>query len=164
MYSVALIGMPGAGKSTAGVLLARDLALNFIDTDLLIQQQQRRTLQQIIDDSGYQVLRQVEEQVILDNDFSAAVVATGGSAVYGSNGMNKLKELGQIVYLSCPLEELSLRIQNFAERGIAADPKQSFEGIALEREKLYRQYADVEVKTDGLTPAEVVNAILALLK
>lgn len=162
MPSIVLVGMPGAGKSTVGVLLAKELALDFIDTDLLIQRQQQKTLQEIIDDSDYQALRQIEEQIILEHIFSDAVVATGGSAVYGAKGMQKLKAVGPVVYLSCAHEELQKRIHNYHSRGIACHPGQSFEALAAERDELYRQYADHEVETDRLSPAQAVDRLLSV--
>ena len=163
MSAIVLVGMPGAGKSTIGVLLAKQLARNFIDTDLLIQLETDKTLQQIVDEKGYKKLREIEEQVILKWDFSDSVVATGGSAVYGQGSMAKLKEVGRIIYLSCKLKELRARIGNYERRGIAAPPEQSFLEIAEERETLYRQYADIEVITDGLIPAQVVESLLRKL-
>lgn len=162
MSSIVLVGMPGAGKSTVGVLLAKEVALDFIDTDLLIQRREHKTLQEILDDSDYLALRQIEERVILENEFFDAVVATGGSVVHGEKGMAKLKAVGPIVYLSCAPEELKRRIHNWSKRGIACAPDQSFETLVEEREQLYRDYANLEVKTDGLNPEEVVRRLLSL--
>lgn len=163
MSAIVLVGMPGAGKSTVGVLLAKQLARNFVDTDLLIQLETGKTLQQIVDEQGYIKLREIEEQVILKRDFSHAVVATGGSTVYGQYSMAKLKEAGRIIYLSCKLEELRVRIGNYERRGIAAPPEQSFSEIAKERETLYRRYADIEISTDGLSLAQVVEGLIKAL-
>lgn len=163
MTSIAIIGMPGVGKSTVGVLLAKKLALRFVDTDLIIQLQERKTLQEIIDHSGYQALRQIEEQVILQESFSGAVIATGGSVVYSEKGMTKLKELGSVVYLSCNPAQLLQRITNYSERGIAAHPEQGFADMFAERERLYKRYANVVIETDTFTPARVVDEVVSWL-
>lgn len=150
--SIVLVGMPGSGKSTLGVLLAKSLALPFVDTDLLIQSQQACTLQKIIDDHGHLHLRQVEEDVILHLDPEPPrIIATGGSAVYSVKGMAHLKQFGRVVYLSVPLSELKNRIHNYENRGIARAPGQSFESLMNERDELYRRYADITLETAGET-------------
>ena len=103
--SVILIGMPGAGKSTLGILLAKELGLGFLDTDVAIQVKEKQTLQEILEQRGYLALRAVEEQVLLETDCHQQVVATGGSAVYSHNGMAYLKSCGPVVYLEVPLED-----------------------------------------------------------
>lgn len=163
MSAIVLVGMPGAGKSTVGVLLAKELAMDFLDTDLLIQSETGKALQEIVDSRGYEQLREIEESVILRQKFAKVVVATGGSAVYGQASMRKLKESGKVVYLSCQINELRDRIGNFERRGIAASPNQSFAEITAEREVLYRQYADIEVSTDGLKPLQVVEKLIQTL-
>lgn len=155
--SFILVGMPGSGKSTLGVLLAKNFALPFVDTDLLIQSQQQCTLQDIIDEHGHLYLRQVEEDVILQLDEQPPrVIATGGSAVYSEKGMLHLKRFGVVVYLCVPLSELQNRIHNYESRGIARAPDQSFESLMAERDKLYRRYADVTLETVGETLEESV--------
>lgn len=163
MSSIVLIGMPGVGKSTVGVLLAKELALEFVDTDILIQQRSGKRLQDILDELGYLRLRELEQQAILDHDLSDAVVATGGSVVYGTQSMQKLGQLGQVVYLSASIESLLQRIESLDERGIAAPPHQNLAEIALEREPLYSKYADIEISTDGLSSAQVLTELLGNL-
>ncbi len=163
--SVVLIGMPGVGKSTLGVLLAKELGLEFVDTDLTIQTREGKTLQEIMDDGGHLALREVESHVLQELNFAASkVVSTGGSAVYSPEGMANLVEHGFIVYLSLSLQALQARIHNYEQRGIARAPGQSFESLMAERVDLYRQYADVEIDCEGKNPEQCLQAILAALQ
>ena len=143
--SIVLIGMPGAGKSTLGILLAKELGMGFVDTDVAIQVREGRTLQEILDSSNYLNLRRIEEQVLLSEEIHRKVVATGGSAVYSEAGMARLKDGATVVFLDVPLEELQQRISNFDSRGIARKPNQSLKSLFEERCKLYRHYADIAV-------------------
>lgn len=162
--SVILIGMPGVGKSTLGVLLAKELGLEFVDTDIFIQTREAKTLQEIIDESGYLALREVEAQVIQALNFaSPKVVATGGSAVYSPEGMAHLSNYGHVVYLSLSLDALRGRIHNYESRGIVRTPGQSFESLMEERTTLYRQYADIEINCQDQAPQQSLNAIVEQL-
>jgi len=161
--SLILIGMPGAGKSTMGILLAKELGLGFLDTDVAIQVKEEQTLQEILEERGYLALRDVEEQVLLETDCHQKVIATGGSAVYSEKGMAYLKSCGPIVYLDVPLEELRRRIHNYETRGIARRPEQSFAHLFEERAALYRQYADITVRCDRHGPGEVISQVLEAL-
>lgn len=158
--SIVLIGMPGAGKSTVGILLAKERGLDFIDTDISIQIQQGKTLQQISDESGYMVLRGHEEQVLLTADISKKVVATGGSAVYSEIGMARLKANATVIFLDVSLLVLEQRINNFANRGIARRPDQSFEDLFAERSALYQRYGDVRIDCSHLSIDAVLQAIV----
>lgn len=160
---IVLIGMPGSGKSTIGPLLAKASLRDFIDTDLLIQARHNRSLQDIVDKDGYQVLRQIEEEVLLDADFENRVIATGGSVVYSDVGMKRLASLGPIVHLDVSLAGLLKRIHNYESRGIARRPGQSLESLYEERQALYRRYADITIDCSHSTPEECVDAILAML-
>jgi len=111
--------MPGSGKSTVGVLLAKQLGLGFIDTDLLIQEEAGRTLQDIVDGDGYQALRRIEEQVLLRLDVRRQVISTGGSAVYSEPAMSHLKADGLVAFLDIPLEVVIARIGDYSARGIS---------------------------------------------
>ncbi len=161
--SVILIGMPGAGKSTLGVQLAKTLALDFVDTDLLIQLQSGETLQSFLDREGYLALRELEAQVLLNHDFPGAVVATGGSAVYGDAAMQHLKRFGPVVFLHVPLTDLEARITDHDSRGIAKAPQQSFADVYAERLPLYERYADISVNCHGRSETQVLADILAQL-
>lgn len=162
--SVILIGMPGAGKSTLGILLAKELGLGFLDTDVAIQVREQRSLQDILESEGYLTLRSVEESVLLETDCHGQVVATGGSAVYSEKGMAYLKSCGPVVYLDVPLSELRRRIHNYETRGIARRPDQSFESLFEERRALYLKYADITVTCDQLAPGEVIGQVVTALE
>ncbi|MFT6102701.1 MAG: shikimate kinase [Granulosicoccus sp.] len=141
--NIILIGMPGSGKSTVGVQLAKTLGLDFIDTDIMIQTQEGRQLQDIQDNDGHVALRAIEEQVILDLDTLGALISTGGSAIYSDTAMQHLKSLGIIVFLEVSVDELKKRINGQGPRGIACSEGQTFFDIYAERAPLYRRYADI---------------------
>jgi shikimate kinase len=158
-HTITLIGMPGAGKSTVGVLLAKRLGLNFVDTDLLIQVNQGETLQTTVDKRGYRYVRELEEELLLDMPLDTFLVATGGSAVYGVNAMHRLGDAGPVVYLSTPLEVLELRVAAHLARGIACAPGQSFADIFAERAPLYDRYADLTIPTENLSVEDIAAQI-----
>jgi shikimate kinase len=162
--SIVLIGMPGAGKSTLGILLAKTLGLAFGDTDLSIQVQQSKTLQQISDDEGYLALRHYEEQVLLSETLTDRVIATGGSAVYSEPGMLRLKEQELVVFLDVCLEELEKRVNDFATRGIARRPDQSFAELFTERRALYNRYADIVIECSDLSIEESLHAVIKAIE
>jgi shikimate kinase len=157
---IVLTGMPGAGKSTIGPLLAKATLRDFIDTDLLIQAKHQRSLQDIVDRDGYQILRELEEDVLLSTDFGNRVIATGGSVVYSEAGMKRLASLGPIVHLDVSLDNLKSRVQNYESRGIARRPGQSLESLFEERMALYRRFADLTVDCNTGAPEDCVEAIL----
>ena len=153
--NIVLIGMPGAGKSTIGVILAKQTSRDFIDTDVLIQLTEGRTLQQIVDAEGHLELRRIEESVLLSLNCGNSVIATGGSAVYSSLAMEHLKSNGVAVYLQVSIEELRKRLTNFETRGIARRPDQSFDDLYREREVLYQRYADMTIDCAHKTQEEI---------
>ena len=159
--NLVFIGMPGSGKSTVGVLVAKRLGLGFVDTDLLIQQEAGRTLQEIVDQDGYQALRKIEEQVLLNLTAENHVISTGGSAVYSDAAMRHLKSSGTVVFLDIPLDVVIERIGDYSLRGISRRPDQSLAELFDERFALYSRYADVTVKGAGLTHDEVCEAVLS---
>lgn len=156
---IVLIGMPGAGKSTVGVLLAKRLAMGFIDTDVHLQEEQGRTLQAIVDTQGYAELRRIEERILCGLQVQHCVIATGGSAVYSEKAMAHLHRLGTVVYLRVSLAEILARVSNAATRGLARRPDQSLEDLFHERAVLYERFADVQISCDGLSPEETVDTI-----
>ena len=158
--NIVLIGMPGSGKSTVGVILAKKTMKDFVDTDILIQKSQSRPLQDIVDQEGYLALRDIEERVLETLEARNYVVSTGGSAVYGERAMAHLKSDGIIVFLDVTLATLEARVPDFSTRGLAKRPDQSFAELFDERNALYRKYADITVKCDGLTPEQVCATIL----
>jgi shikimate kinase len=143
--NIILIGMPGSGKSTIGVQLAKQMGLDFIDTDLLIQKNQGQKLQTILDHQGYQALRAIEAQQLMQLQMNNVLVATGGSAVYSDDAMQSLKHQGTIVYLAVSFTEIENRIDNEGKRGIARPPEQSLEDVYAERLPLYKRYADITI-------------------
>lgn len=161
--TISLVGMPGAGKSTVGVLLAKLVGLRFVDTDLDIQVQEKATLQEILEKHGYRYLRQAEEEVLLNIALDNALISTGGSVVYSAASMARLKSLGPVVYLQTDLATLEERIAAAPPRGIASDVDQSFAQLYAERIPLYEQYADYIVTTGRNTPEKVASDALQLL-
>ena len=147
--NIILIGMSGAGKSTLGVLLAKALGMSFVDTDILIQQREKRLLQEIIDQDGIERFLAVEEEVLSDLKLHSCVVATGGSAVYSQQGMEALREGGTVIYLSVPYEEVEKRVTNITTRGIVMKQGRSLKEAYEERLPLYQQYSDVVIECSG---------------
>jgi shikimate kinase len=158
--NIVLIGMPGAGKSTLGVLLAKQTAKSFIDTDLLIQEHEGKTLQSIVDQQGYLVLREIEAQVLEGLSVTNTVIATGGSAVYSDRAMANLKRNGLCCYLRLSLPSVERRVYNLGSRGIAAAAGQPLADIYEERQPLYERYADVTINCDHKTIDQVLVELL----
>ncbi len=158
--NLVLIGMPGAGKSTIGVILAKRMALGFVDTDLLIQRAQGRSLQEIVDSEGYLVLRRIEEEVLQGLDLQGCIIATGGSAVYSERAMAHLKAHGLVAFLHVELPELEARVHNFRTRGLAKRPDQDLEDLFRERLLLYAKYADITITCAGLSQEEVCARVM----
>ncbi len=159
--NVTLIGMPGAGKSTVGIILAKNLGAGFIDTDVLIQINQQKRLQQIIEESDHLNLRAIEEREILKINISQHVIATGGSAVYSDRAMAHLRAISTIVFLEVGFDEIKRRIHNFETRGIAKAKHQTFEALFEERQILYRKHADIVIACSGMDQEMVAAAIAA---
>jgi shikimate kinase len=160
--SISLIGMAGAGKSSIGLELSKQLNLQFIDSDLLIEAKFNQTLQNILDDSGYLKLRDIEEETILSIELSNSVLATGGSAVYSASAMQYLKQNSLVIYLEVPFNEILQRVPSFLDRGFAKEPNQSIENAFQERQELYKQSAHhVILNTDDLSSC--VTKILSLV-
>jgi len=158
--NLVLIGMPGSGKSTVGVILAKQTSLDFVDTDVLIQNSSGRSLQDIVDTDGYIALRRIEEEILLDLCVRHHVIATGGSAAYSERAMTHLKADGIAVFLDVDLATLTLRVTDFGVRGIAKRPDQSFKELFEERGALYRKYADITIDCAGLTQEGVCARIV----
>lgn len=152
--------MPGAGKSTVGVLLAKSLGKRFVDTDLEIQNNAGRKLQQIIDADGIEKFLKTEEQVLLQLDCRNSVIATGGSAVYSEKGMKKLAQNGITVFLNVPFEEIERRINNITTRGIAMKNDETLKELYAERMPLYKKYADITVVPWNPSAEETVEEII----
>lgn len=160
MKNIVLIGMPGAGKSTIGVLLAKSLLYSFVDTDLIIQNQYRKSLCDIIEEKGTDGFLEIENDCIFAGEFKNSVIATGGSAVYGTEAMQKLKENSAFVYLKLPLAELENRIADIKTRGVAMKNGTTLADLYRERAPLYEHYADFTLDCTGLTPEQCVEEIV----
>jgi shikimate kinase len=155
-----LIGMPGAGKSTVGVILAKQTSRDYVDTDVLIQTSKGRTLQEIVDADGYAGLRRIEEEILIGLSVHNHVIATGGSAVYSDPAMDYLKSCGIAIFLDVDLATLESRVHDFGTRGLAKRPDQSFADLFEERFTLYMKYADITIKCAGLSQEEVCVRII----
>ncbi len=145
MQNIILIGMPGSGKSTLGVILARRLGYGYLDTDSFISQKEKSTLQGIIDTKGLDYFLDVESEIGSEIVCDRVIIATGGSMVMAESAMEHLKELGTIIYINVPLDELRRRLGNYKDRGIAMKNGEGLEAILAEREPQYLKYADIIV-------------------
>lgn len=161
---IVLIGMPAAGKSTIGKLLAKLLGCEFVDSDHCIEQQQGASLQAIVDSEGYTAFKQIEEQVLLGINPDNCVLATGGSVVYSDVAMQHLAARAHIVYLNVQAETLLGRLANADQRGLARKPGQSFESLLAERLPLYQRYAEISINTEGLSAQETAEKIAERLQ
>ena len=151
--NIILIGMPGAGKSTLGIVLAKILNYDFIDADLVIQNQCDKTLQKLIDACGPEGFIEVENQILKDIEATKSIIATGGSAVYSEDAMNHLSSIGRVVYLQISFEELVNRLHDLQERGVVLKGGigMSLRDLYDERKPLYEQYANITVNVDHLS-------------
>ena len=159
--NIVLIGMPGVGKSTVGVLLAKALSMEFVDTDVLIQAAEGRRLQDLIDAEGLDPFLAREERHVCGLQAHNTVIATGGSVVYSDAAMRHLGQTGTVVYLTLPLDELDARITNMDARGVVIAPWQNLADLYHERLPLYEHFAQVTVNCAGLTQDQVVAQIAA---
>lgn len=159
MGNIVLIGMPGCGKSTVGVVLAKVMGYHFIDADLLIQDRENRLLSEIIEEEGPEGFNRIENEVNASIDAERTVIATGGSVVYGKEAMAHLREIGVIIYLRLSLNELHNRLGDLVERGISMKEGQGLEELYDERTPLYEQHAHLIVDVEGLSVRESVMLI-----
>ncbi len=158
--NIVLTGMPGAGKSTVGVVLAKVLGYEFIDSDLVIQKEDGRLLKDIIEQDGNEGFLAIEERINSGINASHAVIATGGSAVYGEKAMKHFAETGTVVYLKASYETVASRLSNLHGRGVAIRQGQTLLDLYNERAVLYERYSDFDIDIDGLSIEETVAAIL----
>ena len=159
MDNVVLVGMPAAGKSTVGVVLAKRLGFRFVDSDLVIQEHTGMLLHQIMEEKGMDVFLRVENDVNASLCAERSVIATGGSVIYGREAMEHLKGLGIVVYLKLGLESIKERLCDFKERGVAVREGQSLEELYTERIPYYEKYADVTVECEGKRIKDIVAEI-----
>ena len=158
--NIVLIGMPGVGKSTIGVVLAKNLGYHFMDSDIVIQQQTGKLLHEIITEKGLDGFLQTEDEVNAGIDAEKTVIATGGSAVFGKHAMQHLAKNGTIIYLSLPYEQIEERLGDLHKRGVALRENQTLYDIYQERIPLYEKYADIRISETGLDIEQTVGQIV----
>ena len=164
MNNIILIGMPGAGKSTLGVVLAKVLGYQFLDSDLLIQKQEKRKLHEIIAREGYEGFQKIENQVNASIETENTVIATGGSVVYCEEAMKHLKSSGTVIYLKLSLNALSKRLGNLKGRGVLLKDGQTLGGLYEERSPLYERYADIVIDEEGKDLEASLKSVLEILE
>ncbi len=161
MKNIVLIGMPGAGKSTVGVVLAKKLGFSFLDSDLLIQDHEKMLLHEIIEQKGLDGFNQIENEVNASITATNSVIATGGSVIYGKEAMEHLKTIGTVIYLQLNYEELKERLGDLEERGVSIRPGMTLEDLYAERTPLYETYADLTIACDNKPIRKIVQEIVA---
>ena len=159
MKNIVLIGMPVAGKSTIGVILAKVLGYNFVDSDLLIQEQEHFLLKDIIEKRGLQGLLSVEEQVNSEINTENSVIATGGSVIYGASAMEHLREIGVVVYIKLGYPTIKKRLGDIKQRGVVFREGQTLKSLYEERCLLYEKYAHIIVDGEGLDMEPLMEKI-----
>jgi shikimate kinase len=159
-----IIGMPGAGKSTAGVLLAKTLGMTFIDTDIVLQEKSGRLLQEILDQDGPGAFLKLEEETLLFLQAHNAVIATGGSVVFSGRAMEHLKQSGIVLYLKISFEEMEKRLKNITTRGIVLIAGQNLHDMYTQRVPLYEQYADITIDCTDDDFENIVGKVVNELK
>ena len=161
--NIVLIGMPGVGKSTVGVILAKMIGYQFTDADLLIQKQEGKLLHEIIAEKGTDGFIEIEERVNASIEASHTIIATGGSVVYGKKAMEHLSRIGTVVYLKVPYDTLVKRLEDIKGRGVVLKEGQTLRTLYDERTPLYEKYADIEISEDGLNVEQTVEKLLERL-
>lgn len=164
MRNIILIGMPGCGKSTVGVVLAKKLGYRFIDSDLVIQEQYNKTLEELIEERGDAGFIQLENDVNCLISPEKTVIATGGSVVYGEDAMRHFNEIGTVIYLEVPEKDLEKRLGSLKERGVVSNGKATVKEIFDDRRKLYEKYADITFRQNGECLRETVEKLYAVIK
>jgi len=162
--NIVLIGMPGVGKSTVGVILAKVLGYQFVDSDLVIQKEEGKLLKEIIAEAGPEGFIEVENRINASLEAVNSVIATGGSVVYGKEAMKHLKEIGTIVYLSLPFDEIDKRLSDIKGRGVVLKNGQTLKDLYEERTLLYEAYADIQINESGLNVEETIEKIVEVIQ
>lgn len=164
MKNIIFIGMPASGKSTVGVVVAKRLGYEFIDTDLLIQKQEQRLLKEIIAQEGNEGFLKIENQVNRDLEAERAVISPGGSVIYCEEAMEHFKNIGTIVYLHVPYETINARISNAKNRGVVLKDGQTLFDLYQERTVLFEKYADYTISEEGIELEETIDKVLELFE
>ena len=158
--NIVLIGMPGVGKSTVGVILAKVLGYQFVDADLVIQQQEGKLLCEIIEEVGTEGFIEVENRINASLKVTNSIIATGGSVVYGKEAMEHLQSIGRVVYLKVSYETLEKRLADIKGRGVVLKEGQDLKALFEERSPLYEKYADIEISEGTLGVEQTVEKII----
>lgn len=164
MDNIILIGMPAAGKSTIGVIIAKRLGYQFVDVDLLIQEKEGKLLKDIIAERGIQGFLEVEDQVNAGLHVERTVISPGGSVVYCENAMKHFKKIGKVLYLKASFETISRRLKNVRGRGVVLGDGQTLKELYDERVELFEKYADITVCEDGLHLDEMIEKVMKALR
>jgi len=162
--NITLIGMPAAGKSTVGVLLAKRLGYNFVDVDIVIQQKTKKLLKQIIAEEGMDGFMAVENRINAELDVDQSVIAPGGSVIYGKEAMEHLKEISTIVYLKLTYEEVESRLGNLVDRGVVLKNGMTLRDLYNERVPYYEKYADITIQEAGKNVGAVVDELRDMME
>jgi len=158
--NITLIGMPGAGKSTVGVVLAKVMGYRFVDSDIVIQEKTGKLLSEIIAERGTEGFLQIEDEINAELDCKKSIIATGGSAVYCKNAMAHLKEISTVVYIKLPYEKVKKRLGSLKDRGVALKEGQTLKNLYEERCPLYEKYADIVVEADTTSVENCMRKIV----
>ena len=164
MKNIIFIGMPASGKSTVGVVVAKRLGYDFIDTDLLIQKQENRLLKEIIADVGNEGFLAIENQVNREVEAEHAVISPGGSVIYCKEAMEHFKEIGTVVYLQVSFETIDARISCAKNRGVVLKEGQTLHDLYEERTPLYEQYADIRISEERMNVEQTVEKLMEALE
>ncbi|WIV21259.1 shikimate kinase [Paenibacillus polygoni] len=162
--NIVLIGMSGAGKSTLGVLLAKALGMNYVDTDIVIQNQEDRLLPDILAEEGVSMFMEIEERVVSGLELENCIISTGGSVIYSDKAMNFLKQGGQIIYLQLPYEELERRLGDITTRGIVIKEGQSLKDVFDDRVPLYIRYSDTILDCSNKSIEDCVSELIEIIQ
>ena len=157
--NIILIGMPASGKSTAGVILAKFLGYDFIDTDILIQEKTGKLLHEIISERGLEEFKKIEENINASVCCHKSIISPGGSVIYGEKAMRHFKEIGTVIYLKLPYAEVEKRLGNLRSRGVVLQEKQTLLDLYNERVPYYEKYADITIDETGLSVEETIGLI-----
>ena len=162
--NITLIGMPASGKSTVGVLLAKRLGYTFLDTDIIIQHQERRLLKEIIEEEGLDGFMEIENRINSQVQANKAVIAPGGSVIYGKEAMEHLKEISTVVYLKLSYEEVEERLGDLKDRGVVLKDGMTLKDLYLERVPYYEKYADITIDETGITAGQTVDQLREMIE
>lgn len=162
--NITLIGMPAAGKSTVGVLLAKRLGYSFVDVDIIIQEQEGKLLKEIIQEKGLDGFLDVENRINAELIAAHSVIAPGGSVIYGREAMEHLKSMGLVIYLKISYEELTKRLGDVVDRGVALKEGMTLQDLYEERIRYFEKYADLTIDEEGKDLGEVVDELRAVME